>query len=178
MEFDLELERLVGPPVPHAATVHERAFACDGVEYTLRFRVPNGGDLEDAAAVASHDVREAERMVLQRCVEEVRVAGEGASNLPAALIAQLGAAMKELDPQGEVILTGTCSSCGEPFEVCCDAAQLVFREMERGRTVRERDVHLLAYHYHWSERDILALTGRQRERYVEGLIKGLAGRNE
>ena len=37
-----------------------------------------------------------------------------------------------------------------------------------------REVHLLAYHYHWSETDILELTGPRRRRYLALLAETLA----
>lgn len=32
------------------------------------------------------------------------------------------------------------------------------------------ETHLIAYYYHWSERDILALTRKKRHTYVEHII--------
>ena len=42
--------------------------------------------------------------------------------------------------------------------------------------VEERDVHLLAPHYHWSENEILAMTPGRRGRYVQRLLDSLSER--
>lgn len=36
------------------------------------------------------------------------------------------------------------------------------------------EVHLLALHYHWAERDILALTAARRGRYLQRLLRDRA----
>lgn len=176
MELELEIERLIGSAAGRRGRMHERTFEQEGAGYTVRFRVPNGGDLEAAAVVARRDAAEAERLVLDRCIEDVRVCGERRFQLPEAVISQLCEAMKELDSQAEVLLEGACCECGEQFQIRCDPAQLVFREMQRRQTARDREVHLLAYHYHWSEGEILGMSVRRRARCVRGLLDSLERR--
>jgi hypothetical protein len=36
-------------------------------------------------------------------------------------------------------------------------------------------VHVLAFHYHWSEADILAMSGSRRRRYLGLLANALGG---
>ncbi len=37
------------------------------------------------------------------------------------------------------------------------------------------DVHTLAWYYHWSESDILALTPGRRDRYIAKIAESLSG---
>jgi hypothetical protein len=46
-------------------------------------------------------------------------------------------------------------------------------ELEQWRAALEQEIHLLALHYHWSEREIAALSPVQRERYLSQLERSL-----
>lgn len=127
----------------------------------IRFRLPNGGDLEEAAEVAQRDVAAAARLLVARCVLS------GAPD-PRALSKR----MAELDPQAELILELTCTKCERPFTALFDTASFLFSELAAHRDALYREVHQLALHYHWSEADILALSPVRRRRYLEMLAEG------
>jgi hypothetical protein len=74
--------------------------------------------------------------------------------------------MAERDPQAEIELDAVCPDCRHPFSVPFDSARYVQEEMTQGADALYREVHVLASHYHWSEPEILAMTGRQRRRYL------------
>jgi hypothetical protein len=74
--------------------------------------------------------------------------------------------MAERDPQAEIELDAACPECGHAFAVPFDSARYVLEEMAQGADGLYREVHTLASHYHWSEAEILAMTGRQRRRYL------------
>jgi hypothetical protein len=40
-------------------------------------------------------------------------------------------------------------------------------EMKSTLLQLERDIHLLAWNYHWTEREVLSLPRKKRRRYVE-----------
>jgi hypothetical protein len=171
MELDVEIESLIGPAGRYSAGWHELILEREGGPCTIRFRVPDGGDMEDAAALALRDPAAAERLVLERCIE-----GPALEELSPEVIQCVGEAMKERDPQAEMLLEGTCFRCGEPFTLAFDAARYVFREMEQAQPALERDVHLLALYYHWSANDILGMTPVRRGRYVQRLLDSLSER--
>jgi len=173
MELDLKVDDLISPPGSCAGGPHETTLENEGARYEIRFRVPNGGDLELAAPLALRDPENAESLVLSRCVSEVGGDAGDPRELP-VLIAQLCEEMKRLDPQAEVVLEGECHHCGEGFAARLDAAQLVFRELERARPALDRDVHLLAYYYHWRENEILSMSGARRARYIRYLLDRLS----
>ena len=55
------------------------------------------------------------------------------------------------------------------MNVYFDVRQFVLRELrDHARTVLE-DVHLLAFHYQWPEKDILALPRQRRLHYANAL---------
>ncbi|HEX9986255.1 MAG TPA: hypothetical protein VGF69_23550 [Thermoanaerobaculia bacterium] len=173
MDLELRVSELLVDAVPEPAAVHEATI--DG--RTVRFRLPNGEDLEEVgqtllsvdAAVREQALSRMTRLVLERCVE-----GE----VDDAIEAQLPRIMAELDPQAELLLNLVCTRCGRPFTALFDAASFLFRELAAHRDVLYRDVHQLALHYHWSESDILAMPAERRRRYLELLAEALTPRGK
>lgn len=177
LDLDLPVGALLLPPYPHAAEEHAAVVADGDAAFTVRFRLPNGGDLEHAAALATADAEGAARGLLARCVRSVESAdGRPVEGVPAAVAAQLPARMAELDPQAELLLDAACPRCGAAFQALLDAGQYVLQEMQRACGQLFRQVHLLAFHYHWSEADILAMAGSRRRRYLGLLADALGGR--
>lgn len=167
MDLELRVADLLVPPVASAAT-HEATIG----EHVVRFRLPNGGDLEEAATVALRDVDAAARLVLERCV--VDDGGAAAADLAR----ELPARMAELDPQAELVLNLVCTRCERPFTALFDTAAFLFGELAARRGALYREVHELAFHYHWSEADILGMTSARRRRYLELLAEALAPRGK
>jgi hypothetical protein len=129
----------------------------DGVRVT--FRLPTGADQE--AAADAGDVDAAVATLIDRCVLEVR------PETPAErYAAALGERMAELDPQAEAVLDVGCEACGVRFAVPVDAGELLAGEAAARSGGLLREVHQLALGYHWSERDILALSAPRRRRYL------------
>jgi hypothetical protein len=59
--------------------------------------------------------------------------------------------------------------------VLLDAGEFLYRELAGAGDVLFREVHRLAFHYHWREADILALPGEKRRRYLNLVDEELAG---
>jgi hypothetical protein len=179
MDLELRVGDLLLPPYAWTGPSFEATLADDerGVGYRARFRLPTGADQETVAALARTDADAAVRLVLERCVERVEDDDGRAvavDALPPAVVAALSAAMAERDPQAETILELTCPACEAAFTAPFDAAAYLRRELrDRGRELY-REVHQLALAYHWSEAEILAMTGRKRRLYL-GLLAETAG---
>jgi hypothetical protein len=159
MDLELRVSDLLVAPPDEPAEVH--SLMTEGEE--IRFRLPNGADLEEAAELAQTDVDAAARLLLERCVLSPSVPDARA----------LAAKMAELDPQAELILELTCTKCERPFTALFDTASFLFGELAARRGALYREVHQLALHYHWSESDILALTPARRRRYLDLLAESL-----
>ncbi|HXB69542.1 MAG TPA: hypothetical protein VNY05_14925 [Candidatus Acidoferrales bacterium] len=138
------------------------------------FRLPTGLDQEAVAGLARVDLNAAVQDLLRRCVESV-VSADGTEmpDLPDSVCRELPRLMSELDPQAETALQVTCQSCGGAFHVVFDAASYFFQELKAGMRHLYQEVHLLAYHYHWSLREILGMKARVRRRYLQLLEEEL-----
>jgi hypothetical protein len=168
MDLELRVADLLVPPAESPAAVHEVSIG----DYLVRFRLPNGGDLEEAAVLAMRDVNAAARLVLERCVVD-----SGGVDTD-TLARELPAIMAERDPQAELVLNLVCTKCERPFTALFDTAAFLFGELAARRGALYREVHQLAFHYHWSEADILGMTAARRRRYLELLTEALAPRGK
>ena len=54
-----------------------------------------------------------------------------------------------------------------------DPQAFLFVELRLSRDLLYREVHYLAYHYHWSEREIMAMPRDKRRRYIAVLADEL-----
>ncbi|MGO4700711.1 hypothetical protein [Dyella sp. 2RAB6] len=133
----------------------------------VRFRAVNCADL--LALQSCTDVADARRLLLERCViDTVSVAdGTPVTSLPDALQAELAQAMAAADPQADLQLAFHCPDCGHDWEPAFDIARFLWQELHAWALRLLREVDTLARHYHWSEADILAMTPRRRQAYLE-----------
>lgn len=170
MDLDLRVSDLLLPPYGYEHPDHSVTIEADDQTFRVRFRLPTGEDQEAAAALIAVDADHAVQLVLKRCVSDVvGINGRVIGHLPLAVARELPRLMSELDPQAELRLEAECPTCAAPLFTLFDTASYVQQEMTDRRGDLFREVHLLAYHYHWSETEILALTGPRRRRYL-GLI--------
>src|SRR6185436_13608531 len=161
MDLDLQVGDLLVPPAAGAQEWHEAVF--DGCR--VRFRLPTGADQEEAAGLARTDLEGAVGLLLRRCLAEPVD--------DAAVAERLADLMSELDPQAELTLELACPVCGHELSTVFDAGDHVVQELLAQGLRLYREIHLLAFHYHWSEREILALPGRKRRLYLNLLGEAL-----
>jgi hypothetical protein len=125
-----------------------------------RWRLPNTQDL--IAAARRPSAEEAERLLFTRCLLE------GAAP-DAAALAEADAGLESLARARSLELELTCAACGGCWHLTFDAAGYLWEELN-ARALRLLDeVHQLALHYGWSERDILALGDARRQAYLARL---------
>jgi hypothetical protein len=174
MDLDLNVGDLLLPPYDHRRRSYEAEIAEDGSSYRVRFRLPTGADQEDAAILARSDSHAAAERLLSRCVENVADEdGEPVETLPPAMADQISDAMSELDPQAELTLSLACPVCAHAFLASVDAAAYLFQELDDQARHLYREVHLLAFYYHWSEAEIMSMPNRKRRLYLELLEEAL-----
>ena len=137
---------------------------------SVEFRLPTGGDQEAVASFAGVNEKSAVNHLLARCIRSV---GQN-SSIDEAQITQLSDSvrreieekMQQLAPLIDFEIDSVCPECKKPFTFPLNFTDLFFAEMKRNFRTLEQEVHLLAWHYHWSERDILSMNRKKRKRYV------------
>jgi hypothetical protein len=164
LEFTLGIAA-IGDAEAVEVIAEEPAFSAAG--FDIRFRLPNSRDL--IAAAASPDPRQARQLLVQRCLREVRREGTDVTGaeLPEAVIEHLSARLTECDPWQEVLLDMACPACGHCWQPLLDIVTFLWEELAAQAKRLLREVHTLARAYGWREADILALSARRRQTYLE-----------
>jgi hypothetical protein len=150
-----------------AVSRRQAAFSLRSGKYAIRFRLPDSRD--QAAAAASPNPEAARRALLERCVVSVRHGKRKVppSQLPDATASQLAGRMEQLDPLAELTFDLICPRCGNQWEQTLDPAVFFWTELAAEAQRLLSEVHTLARAYGWREQDVLALSARRRQHYLE-----------
>jgi hypothetical protein len=165
LEFTVTVADLRAQPT--AASAHEATWETTMEGLSLRFRLPNSWDL--GAAAACQDLASARNVLVQRCVLEARRDGSAiaASELPAEAVSGLARRMAELDPQADVLLDLRCPACDHSWQALFDIVAFFWTELSAQSKRLLREVHTLARAYGWREVDIISMSARRRQLYLE-----------
>lgn len=144
-------------------------------ELQMEFRLPTGGDQE--LATQTQDLSDNDRgdLILAACLQgHGKDAALGiVKRLSVADREQIELQMKALAPQLDLVMDAACPECGANFTAEIDLPFIILAEMKAKQAVLDGEVHFLAWHYHWSETEILALSPTRRRRYIELLEEAL-----
>lgn len=174
-EVDLDVDALrqaapMGVVTPDAEDGSIMELRASGRAEPIRFRLPDSRDL--LALQASEDAAGARRLLIQRCV--IDAAGEDPGSVAASLSDDmqlaLACAMADADPQVDLSLAFTCPDCQQQWEPMFDVARFLWQELHAWALRLLRDIDTLARTYHWSEADILAMSPRRRQAYLEQCV--------
>jgi hypothetical protein len=153
-----------------------------GDDPEIWFRLPDGTDSEELWAWAAEDPAAATTALLVRCITRIGVEDapgpDRIRDLPAARRAAVEAEMERLAPDLTRTLEARCTACRRIFAAPFDLHRFFFGELRSDADMLYREVHRLAYHYHWSEPQILDLPRGRRQTYLELLGDELERLNE
>ncbi|MEI9971340.1 MAG: DUF6760 family protein [Ignavibacteriota bacterium] len=149
----------------------------DEAQREVHFRLPNGADQEAVGPLLADNEARALSTLLARAVRSVGTRTNPAPEDIAALSplarAEIEAAMERVAPKVEQTIDTVCSECGRSFAVPFDVQRFFFGEFRTDGDLLYRQVHYLAYHYHWSESEIMAMPRTKRQKYLELLTDEL-----
>jgi len=170
--FDLEEIRVEAPSATEPIVVQAAGWE-------VRCRLPSSADLlavaalprdGDMLALAGPSRRQ---WLLERCIVAAELDGESrpTGDLPPELLADVVRALGEADAQADVELALTCPGCDHGWSAAFEVASFFWSELGTWAARTLREVHALAMAYGWPESEILALSPRRRQAYLE-LIEG------
>lgn len=142
-----------------------RRLTLGGHEVTVR--APSSLDL--LAVLREPDLAVSRRALLSRCLADVGDADRAVlvATLPddvaEALVTQLAA----LDPRARMEIDLTCADCGHTWPTVFDIVGFLWAEVDAWAHRTLRDVNTLARAYGWREANILAMSPRRRQSYLE-----------
>lgn len=137
----------------------------------IYFRLPNGGDQECLASIVVQNEAQAQLLLLQRCIQRI-----GSFESPDAQIIGLLSPQARLEieqhmeaicPKVELMMESTCPECGRDYAAPFDIQSFFLKELQTQQNLLYREVHYLAFHYHWSEQEIMAMSRQKRRKYIE-----------
>ena len=146
----------------------DETFSCrPDAANELRVRLPTGADQVGWLDIPSTDADELQRTMATRLVVAVNgVAVASDWCIPQEWIEPLAAELEQHDRGTGLELCTSCPSCGRDAGIALDLeARLLALLRAQQHTLLEQ-IHQLAAAYHWSERDILALTAQRRRFYL------------
>ena len=160
LESAIDLDMLPPPPIGTPAPLEHSG-------YSVRFRLPDSRMLARIEGAAS--VEQARAELIDCCVEHAETNGVRVQprELPPEVIDALGRAIDAADPRANLELSLECAVCAATFTVQFDAASCVWTELDAWARRRLEEVHLLAEAYGWTESEILSLSPRRRQAYID-----------
>jgi hypothetical protein len=169
LEFSLKVTdlRVVEPT---AAIPSQHHLKIEDVE--IQFTLPNSQDL--AAIAHCPNLTTARQALIQCCIQQVSQNGTAIAinQLAPAVLDQLSAYMAECDPQAELLLDLVCPACQHQWQVLFDIVSFFWTELSAQAKRLLREVHTLARGYGWREADILAMSARRRQLYLDLVTDG------
>jgi hypothetical protein len=133
----------------------------------LTVRPPDSRD--QAALTHCSDPGDALRLLLARCVLAASRGGApiAVAELPDDVVEIAAAEIAERDANAETSIALTCARCAHGWTMVFDAGEFLWAEVAAHARRLLYEVHTLARAYHWAEADVLAMTARRREAYLE-----------
>ena len=127
--------------------------------------MPTGGDQEAVVGLSPEAGR---ARLLELCL-----LSDGGLPLDVAEAEAVEDAIERAAPRLDLDLDLECPYCGAIFALPFDTTSFFLQEVRSGSRTLLREFHSLAFHYHWSEPEILALDRGRRRAYLSLLTDEL-----
>jgi hypothetical protein len=91
------------------------------------------------------------------------------------VVAAISARLDEIDPLADPLLDMICPTCQRSFLLPLDIDRLVISGIAARKAQFQKEIHWLAFYYHWSEESILSLPVNKRRQYLDLISSTLTG---
>jgi len=133
--------------------------------YEVSYRLPNSSDLIE---VIESGEGHGPDVLLKRCVEATRKSKSvDPSQLPAQVLKLISESMTAADPQAEVRIELACPACEHQRSAVFDILTYLWSEIDEWARRLLIEIHALASAYGWSEADIMKMSARRRNLYLQ-----------
>lgn len=186
VDIDFNVSDIPIKAMDHVSAVYQYDFAVglttESKTLSICFRLPNGGDQEALSSQLENNEAAALSHLLWRCIQRIDSSEnpdiEQIRVFSSSLRANIEKKMQELSPDVELTMEAECPECRRSFTIPFDLQDYFFGELNTSRELLRREIHYLAYHYHWSEQDILSMSRDKRREYIEILSDEIEHMNE
>ncbi len=139
----------------------------------IAFRLPNGGDQEAVSPYIYENEANALNMLLGRCIKNIGPfmppGEEMVKRLSPLARMEIEAHMEAVAPKIDLTMETRCPECGRGYTAPFDLQEFFFGELRISLDLLYREIHYLAYHYHWSEKEIMEMSRQKRHKYIDVL---------
>lgn len=139
----------------------------------VRYRLPNGEDQEALLDAPQQNDVIGMTVLLSRCIVKFgrinHPTPEWLLQLPPSVRLRIERDMEARAPNLELTMEAECPACRRSFIAPFELQDFFFGELKVGTELLFREVHYLAFHYHWSEQEIMNMPRERRRRYIETL---------
>ncbi len=166
IEWQSDTNKLYLQPIPPDLSV--RTFEMEKDSIHIRFRLPDSHDVLNAATN-----KEGNKTILQNCILEIssKNGTPDVRELTEEIWMTLNDRMAKEDPQANISISLDCPSCFYRWEAVFDIVSFFWAEINNWATRILQEVYLLARAFGWSEKDILNMSSRRRQLYIQMIGK-------
>jgi hypothetical protein len=152
-------------------------LSCDTQSGPAQVREATGADDDLVAAYAGSRAQRVALLWSRLVVLDGRpLAPDQWPTLPTATRHAIALTLADGARSPDLAFVSRCPSCRAGLEFVIDPFALLARELRSNGDRLLAEVHALAFHYHWPEREILDLPRSRRWRYLELIGRELGGR--
>lgn len=148
-----------------------RTFSLEKDSFRVQFRLPDSHDM--LKILEEKNSHADSRKLLSDCILEIDRNGDKymEPELPESVWDALSQRMEEEDPQADIRMQMNCPNCSHQWEARFDIMSFFWAEINNWARRVMQDVCLLARSFGWPEKDILSMSVRRRQLYIE-MIRG------
>ena len=141
-----------------------KIFNLQTATYSLRFRLPNSQDMLNKNALAT-------RQILLNCILDVKNEEKDCSKeeITEGSLETLAQQMEKEDPQANITMALNCPACHHNWTAVFDILTYLWAEIDNWAKHLVQEIYILARAFGWSERDILNMSVRRRQMYINML---------
>ncbi len=170
IDIDFSSENIPVTRSKRTQRFYEIALSEQAGSAMVTFRLPNGEDQEQLTPLVEKNEPLAQNRLLARCIQSV-----GSISLPEVkdietlspmAKTEIEQEMDRLAPKISLTMEAVCPECKREFSSGFDLQEFILGELHTHLDLLFKEVHYLAYHYHWSEKEILGMTRENRRRYI------------
>lgn len=137
----------------------------------ISFRLPNGSDQEAITQFIDTNESLAMNQLLRHCLlsidNENPPTAISIDRLTLAERFQIERSMEAIAPNLDLTMELSCPHCKRSFVAPFEIQDFFFGELRTDLELLFRETHYLAFHYHWSESEILSMPRQKRRKYIE-----------
>jgi hypothetical protein len=144
-----------------------KVLRLDKEGFEVDYRLPNSYDV--LRAIADPALAREPGKFISDCIISIRrdKTEYAGGRLPQEILDDIGGCMAVADPQADIEMAVTCPDCRHQWRAPFDIITYLWTEIDNWAKRVLIDVSILARAFGWAEREILDLSPRRRQHYLE-----------